>query len=332
MKKLWKKYFVGALLATSAAIMPLSGITSVMAAPLVVPTGGDVLDYDAKQDVVDSQIADMVANPAPKLDMTDIDDWQYESFTVGTVPVEKMTAENKESDMVILQLHGGGYVLANSDRHRILALRQATLTKASEVYYVEYRLVPDHVYPAALEDAVAVYQELLNRGIEADNIIVVGDSAGGNLAVEMSLYLKEKGIDQPGVLILESPWADFEYKEGSSKYTNYYKDKTLGAGTALNGAVRDPEYAGDIPLDDARLSPIHADLSGLPPMLIQAGGDELFLTECQELADKAAADGVYVTLSVYPGMPHDFALLFPTMRDSVLSLEEIRDFVDRYIE
>ena len=98
-----------------------------------------------------------------------------------------MRAETKESDRVILQLHGGGYILGMSDGHRLLALRQAVLTRASKVYYVEYRLAPQHVYPAALEDAVTVYQRLLARGIEPQNIILVGDSAGGNLALELVL-------------------------------------------------------------------------------------------------------------------------------------------------
>ena len=95
---------------------------------------------------------------------------------------------------------------------------------------------------------------------------------------------------------------------------------------------RKPAYAGTLDRKDPRLSPIYADLSGLPPMLIQAGGNELLLTDSLDLTEKAAADGVQVTLSVYEGMPHDFALLFPEMQDSVQSLKEIADFVNRYMD
>lgn len=252
-------------------------------------------------------------------------------FKIGDVTVERMRAETKESDRVILQLHGGGYVLGMSDGHRLLALRQAVLTRASEVYYVEYRLAPQHVYPAALEDAVTVYQRLLARGIEPQNIILVGDSAGGNLALELVLYLKEHGIAQPAVLALASPWASLE-SDFVSRTANAAKDQILGEGTPLYQPVKDAAYAGALPREDARLSPLNADLSDLPPMLIQTGGNEIFLTENQALAEKAAADGTEVTLTVYPGMPHDFALLLPEMDDSALSLQEIKAFVDRHMK
>lgn len=320
-----KKYLTGILLVVSIALMPISGL----AAPLSIPEHGIVINGAEKQSYIKDQLS--IMDKDIKQDFNDVDGWKWDSFDIGNVNVERMQAVDKESNRVVLQLHGGGYVLGMSNRHRLLGLKQAALTKASEVYYVNYRLVPEYVYPAALEDAVTVYQGLLARGIKAQDIIVVGDSAGGNLALALSLYLKEHDIAQPAVLILESPWANLEHKEGTSRYTNDDKDQTLGKGTLLNGAVKNPVYAGKMALNDPRLSPIYADLTGLPPMLIQAGGNEIFLTECQELAAKAAEDGVDVTLTVYPGQPHDFALLFPEMNDSVVSLQEIRDFVERYM-
>ena len=158
------------------------------------------------------------------------------------------------------------------------------------------------------------------------------DSAGGNLAVELSLYLKENKLPQPGVIALASPWTTFEHKKGTSRYYNDEKDVILGKGTPLNIPVKDAKYKGKLSRKDPRLSPIYADLSGLPPMLIQAGGNELFLTESVRLAEKAAADGIPVTLTVYPGMSHDFALLLPEMQDSIDSLDEIADFANRYMK
>ena len=256
--------------------------------------------------------------------------WKMETVTVNGITLERMTADQKKSDRVLLQMHGGAYVGGMSNNHRILGLRQATLADAGEVYFVNYRLAPAHVYPAALEDAVAVYKELLNRGIKGENIILTGDSAGGNLAVELSLYLKENKLPQPGVIALASPWTTFEHKKGTSRYYNDERDVILGKGTPLNIPVKDAKYKGKLNRKDPRLSPIYADLSGLPPMLIQAGGNELFLTESVRLAEKAAADGIPVTLTVYPGMSHDFVL--PEMQDSIDSLDEIADFANRYMK
>ena len=303
--------------------------------PLTIPSNGIVLQGKAKEKYVADYMKTYFQNirtmkaPAP---FEAPAGWKMETVTVNGIALERMTAEQKKSDRVLLQMHGGGYVGGMSNNHRILGLRQATLADAGEVYFVNYRLAPAHVYPAALEDAVAVYKELLNRGIKGENIILTGDSAGGNLAVELALYLKENKLPQPGVIALASPWTTFEHKKGTSRYYNDEKDVILGKGTPLNIPVKDAKYKGKLSRKDPRLSPIYADLSGLPPMLIQAGGNELFLTESVRLAEKAAADGTTVTLTVYPGMSHDFALLLPEMQDSIDSLNEIADFANRYMK
>ena len=288
--------------------------------PLTIPSNGIVLQGKAKEKYAADYMKTYFQNirtmkaPAP---FEAPAGWKMETVTVNGI---------------VLEMHGGGYVGGMSNNHRILGLRQATLADAGEVYFVNYRLAPAHVYPAALEDAVAVYKELLNRGIKGENIILTGDSAGGNLAVELALYLKENKLPQPGVIALASPWTTFEHKKGTSRYYNDEKDVILGKGTPLNIPVKDAKYKGKLSRKDPRLSPIYADLSGLPPMLIQAGGNELFLTESVRLAEKAAADGTTVTLTVYPGMSHDFALLLPEMQDSIDSLKEIADFANRYMK
>ena len=145
-----------------------------------------------------------------------------------------------------------------SDGHRLMALKQAALMDAKEVYCVNYRLAPDHVYPAALDDAVAAYDYLLNSGVKAENIVLIGDSAGGNLAVALTLFAgSSKAL--PRLLVLQSPWTDFSTATASRTY-NDRKDKILGRGTPLNKAVKEPSYAGTLSLSDPRLSPIHADL------------------------------------------------------------------------
>ena len=212
-------------------------------------------------------------------------------------------------------------------------MRQAAYTNAREIYCVDYRHAPVYRYPAALEDAATFYQGLLARGTRPSDIIIFGDSAGGNLAVALALHLRDKGLPQPAALILLSPWADFEHKDGTSRTENFTKDKVLGEGTPFAPHLRKtPPYAGSLPLDDPRLSPIHADLSGLPPMLIQTGGYDLLLTENEQLAEKAKADGTSVTFTVYPEMPHVFPLVLPELAESFVALEEMRDFVNRYMQ
>lgn len=114
-----------------------------------------------------------------------------------------------------------------------------------------------------------------------------------------------------------------------SRVTNFKKDLILGEGTPFSGPVVEAAYAGKLPVDDPRLSPVKADLRGLPPMLIQAGSYEVFLSEIEDLARKAGEAGVLTTLTVYPGMSHDFALCLPELQESIDSLKEIRDFVNR---
>ena len=182
--------------------------------PLTIPSNGIVLQGKAKEKYAADYMKTYFQNirtmkaPAP---FEAPAGWKMETVTVNGITLERMTADQKKSDRVLLQMHGGGYVGGMSNNHRILGLRQATLADAGEVYFVNYRLAPAHVYPAALEDAVAVYKELLNRGIKGENIILTGDSAGGNLAVELALYLKENKLPQPGVIALASPWTTFEH-------------------------------------------------------------------------------------------------------------------------
>ena len=291
---------------------------------LYLPQHGLTLERQAQQQYIEKAAGDLFTGRNQKPFVLP-DGWQRQDVTVSGIVVEKYTNTNSDSDKVLLQLHGGGYVLGMSDGHRLMALKQATLMDAKEAYCVNYRLAPDHVYPAALDDAIAAYDYLLNNGVKAENIVLVGDSAGGNLAVALTLYLRDHQKAMPRLLVLQSPWTDFSTATASRTY-NDRKDKILGRGTPLNKAVKEPSYAGTLSLSDPRISLIHADLKGLPPMLIQTGGHEIFLTENQKFMEKAVDDGVEVTMTVYPDMPHDFALCLPDLDASVASLQEIGTF------
>ena len=296
-----------------------------------LPSSGKILNADAKQTYVADYMGKFF-NGQIKTTFAAPDKWTYEKFSVNGVKVERLAnPKAKKSARVALQLHGGGYIGGLTDLYRNLAVKQAVLTDASEVFMVDYRLAPENLYPSALEDAAQVYEELLARGTDPKNIIVFGDSAGGNLALELALYLKENNRPQTAVLILNSPWTTFETDLPSRK-NNFERDLVLGKiNPYMNGELDNPSYGGSIPWNDPRLSPIYADLTGLPPMLIQVGGYELFVDEGIELLKKATADELNVTLSVYQGMPHDFALLIPDLDDSIKSFTEIKNFVNLHM-
>ena len=261
------------------------------------------------------------------------DKWTYEKFSMNGVKVERLiNPAQKKSSRVVLQLHGGGYIGGLSDIYRDSAIKQTVLAEARETYMVDYRLAPENLYPAALDDACAVYEELLARGVDPKNLIVFGDSAGGNLALELSLRLKEKNLPQPALLILISPWATLE-TDLPSRAGNAARDLILGVtNPIIYNEVCNPNYGGEIPLSDPRLSPIHADLTGLPPMLIQVGGHEMFLDEGIDLLKKSAASELDVTLTVYRGMSHDFSLLLPELDESIKSFNEIKNFVNLHMK
>ena len=317
----------------AAGVLSLSLLTgTTYAAPAwQLPASGKTFSDDDKQAYVAERMTKLFSGEA-KITFDVPDKWTYEKFLIDGVKVERLAnPKQKKSARVVLQLHGGGYIWGLADSYRDIAVKQAVLCDAREVFLVDYRLAPENIYPAALDDAAQVYTELLNRGIDPKNIIVFGDSAGGNLALELSLYLKEKNLPQPAMLILLSPWATLE-TDLPSRTENADRDLILGKiNPEMNSGVANPVYGGKIPLNDPRLSPIYADLKNLPPMLIQIGGYELFVDEGIELLKRATADGLDVTLTVYAGMSHDFALLLPELDDSIKSFAEIKNFVNLHM-
>lgn len=313
-----------------------SSLPAWAAAAWQLPESGIRMEDSAKQAYVRERMTKIfqpVAKPAPAVkSFAAPDGWTYESYALAKAKVEKLENPAQKSRRVVLQLHGGGYINALGNGHRELGVKQMVLTNARTAYLVDYRTAPVHTYPAALEDAVQAYEAILTQGIAPQDVIVFGDSAGGNLALELSLYLREHNRPQPGALVLISPWTTFE-TELPSRINNADRDLILGKiNPHMYNEVANPSYGKGLSAKDVRISPLYANLKGLPPLLIQAGGYELFLDESIALAKKAAEDGTDVTLTVYPGMSHDFALLLPELQDSVASFQEIRDFVNRHLQ
>jgi monoterpene epsilon-lactone hydrolase len=221
------------------------------------------------------------------------------SSSIGGRPCEWQRPQD-DNGRVFLYLHGGAYLIGSPATHRAITGALAKLGNLA-VCALDYRLAPEHRYPAALEDAVAAYQALLAEGYQAEQIAIGGDSAGGNLALITTLRLQELGLPRPGALVCFSPVTDFSLRQ---------LHNPPAGDPLLNPAWMEQAIRLYCPLgmerQDPRLSPVYADLSGLPPTLIQVGADELLLNDSLRFSKHAKAAGCNLQLEVYPGLWHVF--------------------------
>jgi acetyl esterase/lipase len=240
-----------------------------------------------------------------------------ESLSFGNVPAEKITPANATSGKAVLYLHGGGHIFGSIKSHRHFVSRLAVATKAT-AWHIDYRLAPEHPYPAAIEDALAAYRALLDNGIAPADLVVGGESAGGNLAAALLLKLKDENLPQPAGLYLLSPWLDMtttaeSYDKVGARDPMISREGIVGVATA---------YLGTQP-DNPLASPVRADVSGLPPMLIQVGSEEVLLSDSITFANKAAMTGIDVSLRVWAGMPHAWPLFHPFLRAGLPAIDEV---------
>ena len=231
--------------------------------------------------------------------------------SLGGLPCDRIEADGADRSRAILYLHGGAYVLGSRRTHRGLAAQIALAGKAP-VHLLEYRLGPEHKHPAGIEDSVAAYRELISSGIEPEAIVVVGDSAGGGLAVAMAMRLREEGEPLPGGLVLLNAWLDLTCS-GASMYANARHDVGLFRDWTVRGGEL---YRGDADPLDPELSPVAADLRGLPPIYLQVGTHDLLLSDSETFADRARAAGVDVRMTRFEGMWHDFQLAAGLLREA----------------
>ena len=215
-------------------------------------------------------------------------------------PGEWVRHAQSDDRHVVLYLHGGGYTLGSPQTHKALTSHLAAAARCN-VLVPDYRLAPEHPYPAALDDAIAAYRALLDR-YRPERIALAGDSAGGGLALCTALALRERGLPQPAALVLISPWTDVTLS-GETIDRLEPVDPMLGRPWLQRAG---DAYRGAIAASDARISPLNAHLDGLPPMLVQVGSDEILLSDSQRLVDKARSVGLDVRLEVEPGLWHDF--------------------------
>jgi monoterpene epsilon-lactone hydrolase len=227
------------------------------------------------------------------------EDVSFEAATLGGVPALWSMTPGAGKNRVLLYLHGGGYVIGSTQGYRPLFSAVARAAGARGVA-LEYRLAPEHPFPAAVNDAVAGYRALLKQGMAPGSIAVAGDSAGGGLTVAMLVAARDEGLPMPAAAVAISPWVDLE-GTGESLATKLAEDPILTREGLLNSAN---QYLNGASPRTALASPIYADLAGLPPLLIQVGSAEVLLDDANRLAARAGAAGVATQLEIWPRMPH----------------------------
>jgi cation diffusion facilitator CzcD-associated flavoprotein CzcO/acetyl esterase/lipase len=245
-----------------------------------------------------------------------------EQLPLGGVPADRIDRPGTDERHAVLYLHGGGYTIGSSVTHRNLAAALCESTRAP-VWVPDYRRAPEHPYPAALEDAVAAYRALLEAGHEPSKIALAGESAGAALAVATVLRLRDAGEPLPGALALMCGLYDLR-REGPSMKVNRHRDAGLHGGWALTSGGR---YAADRDPSLPELSPVEADLAGLPPIHMQVGTDDILLSLSDRFAERAAEAGVEVDYRRYPGMWHAFQLAAGDLREADEAIEDMGEAV-----
>ena len=239
------------------------------------------------------------------------------------VEVDWLHPQESRKDKIVYYLHGGAYVLGSRSTHRKLA---GHIAKAAGVVAVvpEYRLAPEHPFPAGIEDAVVVYKALLESGIAPGDIVIAGDSAGGGLTVATLLSLRHEGVPMPAAAVLLSPFLDVT-GSGESMKTRVGKDPWFDPNdihvVARYYCPDENEWTNPL------VSPVFANVAGLPPMLIQVGDDEILLSDSTRFAEHLREQGVEVELEVFPDLWHVFQLFVGKMPESRAAIVKIGQFI-----
>jgi epsilon-lactone hydrolase len=245
---------------------------------------------------------------------------------LGGVPTAEVTVDGIAARHVVLYFHGGVYAIGDAALAAELASQVGRRTLA-KVISVDYRLAPEHPYPAAVDDALAAYQALLDDGIAPSDIVFAGESAGGGLAVATLVNARDHGLPLPAAALVMSPYADLTLA-GTTIDTKREVDPLLSR-EALQARI--PDYTAGQDAALGLISPIFADLSGLPPLVIQAGSHEVLLDDAVRLAREAATADVEVTLDITPGVPHVFQAYHPILDEAGAALDRAGELLSAHL-
>ena len=247
---------------------------------------------------------------------------QVEADEIAGLRAEWLTPRDSRSDGLLLYLHGGGYVVGGCDMHRQMVSHIARAGRLRALL-PEYRLSPEHKYPAAIDDAVAVYRSVLQTGVDAGDIVFAGDSAGGGLTVATLIALRDAGERLPAAAVLLSPFLDVT-GSGRSMQTRADRDPWF---RPQDVAVVAGHYCQAHEQRLPMVSPVFADVDGLPPVYIQVGDDEILLSDSERLAEKYTAAGIDVELDIWPEMWHVFQAFIGKMPESRQAIDRIGDYI-----
>ena len=253
--------------------------------------------------------------------------WTASGVTIERREIEGLAAEwftpkDPADNKILLYLHGGAYIMGNCATHRQLV---SYLSRECGLRAVlpEYRLAPEHPYPAAIDDALAVYRSLLEQGFSAEEIVVAGDSAGGGLTMALLLSLRDAGEPLPAAAVLFSPWLDLT-SSGESMATRASRDPWF---RPEDMPVISAYYCKPEEMALPRVSPVFADVTGLPPIYIQVGDDEILLSDSTRIAKSIEAAGGDVTIEVWRNMWHVFQVFVHQMPESRQAIQRVAPFV-----
>ena len=249
-----------------------------------------------------------------------------EAIDIGGLPALKVSASNAAADRAILYLHGGGYVFGSPRSHRDLGefLSQAA---QAQVYMLDYRLAPEHPFPAAVDDATDAWRWLLAQGFQPAKLVIAGDSAGGGLALATLLSIRDHRLPMPACAVTLSPWADLECS-GETMVSNAAIDPMVGKD--FTRQLANLYVTAGNSLRDPLASPLYGELSGLPPLLIQVGERETLLDDSRRVAARAKQAGVDVSLEIEPGQIHVFQIFANRLDEAVAAIERIGAFVRKH--
>jgi monoterpene epsilon-lactone hydrolase len=242
------------------------------------------------------------------------------------VPTAEITIDGIEPRHVVLYFHGGVYVMSDAFLAAGLASQVGRRTQA-KVISVDYRLAPEHPYPAAVDDALAAYEALLQTGIAPSDIVFAGESAGGGLVIATLVNARDHGLPLPAAAFVMSPYVDLTLA-GTTMETRREADPLLSRELLQ---ARIPDYTAGQDAALGLISPVFADLSGLPPLIIQAGTHEVLLDDAVRLAQQAATADVEVTLDITPGVPHVFQAYSSILDEAAAALDRAGQFLSAHL-
>ncbi len=252
---------------------------------------------------------------------------EIEQVDAGGVRAEWILVPAAKANRVLVYLHGGGYAFGSAASHRRIMALVGQAAQA-RVLGVDYRLAPEHPFPAALEDALLAYAWLLDSGFEPKRVAFVGDSAGGGLALSTMVKLKERGAPLPAAAVLVSPWVDLTGTLPAATH-NADVDPILRWEGGLEVLAR--AYAGRTDVKNPLISPLRADLGGLPPILVLVGAREILLDDSKELARRLRGFDVEVQLRVWPGMWHGWQFHAPRLPEAAAAIASMGSFLRKSI-